>query len=246
MSTLMSRLRKILLSLFRSLEIFFHLWLLYPWGPNYLWTCCVSSKVQLTLYTYLATDFISTVTIYNAIRRVGTVLQIMHTLKYYYWVVNPQDRSGIVPRGLGEDALTRCFSTCARFCFMANETPLASRGLPPSSQFLLQVCADFQMVQGQTRRRSSPCAPSSCCLWSSSSWRYRQQRKLCSSQFEWHFLCFKWLHTCTTKRCEQNTKYNLLWWNFVLKSKEPFVFTTWIEHHLQNIHFCLVNVPIYV
>nr|XP_043884201.1 lipopolysaccharide-responsive and beige-like anchor protein isoform X3 [Solea senegalensis] len=58
------------------------------------------AKVQLTLYTYLATEFISTVTIYNAIRRVGTVLQVMHTLKYYYWVVNPHDRSGVIPKGL--------------------------------------------------------------------------------------------------------------------------------------------------
>ncbi|XP_034146946.1 lipopolysaccharide-responsive and beige-like anchor protein isoform X8 [Esox lucius] len=58
------------------------------------------AKVQLTLYTYLSTEFISTVTIYNAIRRVGTVLQVMHTLKYYYWVVNPQDRSGVTPKGL--------------------------------------------------------------------------------------------------------------------------------------------------
>ncbi|XP_054607494.2 lipopolysaccharide-responsive and beige-like anchor protein isoform X4 [Nothobranchius furzeri] len=59
------------------------------------------AKVQLILYTYLASEFISTVTIYNAVRRVGTVLQIMHTLKYYYWVVNPQDRSGITPKSLG-------------------------------------------------------------------------------------------------------------------------------------------------
>lgn len=58
------------------------------------------AKVQLTLYTYLSTEFISTVNIYNAIRRVGTVLLIMHTLKYYYWAVNPQDRSGITPKGL--------------------------------------------------------------------------------------------------------------------------------------------------
>lgn len=58
------------------------------------------TKVQLTLYTYLATEFISTVTIYNAVRRVGTVLQVMHTLKYYYWVVNPHDRSGVAPKGL--------------------------------------------------------------------------------------------------------------------------------------------------
>ncbi|XP_036280743.1 lipopolysaccharide-responsive and beige-like anchor protein isoform X3 [Pipistrellus kuhlii] len=58
------------------------------------------AKVQLTLYTYLSTEFIGTVNIYNAIRRVGTVLLIMHTLKYYYWAVNPQDRSGIIPKGL--------------------------------------------------------------------------------------------------------------------------------------------------
>ncbi|XP_051994075.1 lipopolysaccharide-responsive and beige-like anchor protein isoform X2 [Xyrauchen texanus] len=58
------------------------------------------AKVQLVLYTYLATEFISTVTIFNAIRRVGTVLQVMHTLKYFYWVVNPLDRSGITPKGL--------------------------------------------------------------------------------------------------------------------------------------------------
>lgn len=58
--------------------------------------------MQLTLYTYLATEFIATVTIYNTIRRVSTVLQVMHTLKYYYWVVNPQDRSGVLPKGLGK------------------------------------------------------------------------------------------------------------------------------------------------
>ncbi|XP_037621282.1 lipopolysaccharide-responsive and beige-like anchor protein isoform X6 [Sebastes umbrosus] len=59
------------------------------------------AKVQLTLYTYLATEFISTVNIYNTIRRVGTVLQVMHTLKYYYWVTSPQDRSGVMPKGIG-------------------------------------------------------------------------------------------------------------------------------------------------
>ncbi|XP_022455431.1 lipopolysaccharide-responsive and beige-like anchor protein isoform X2 [Delphinapterus leucas] len=58
------------------------------------------AKVQLTLYTYLSTEFIGTANIYNAVRRVGTVLLIMHTLKYYYWAVNPQDRSGITPKGL--------------------------------------------------------------------------------------------------------------------------------------------------
>ncbi|XP_032170329.1 neurobeachin isoform X9 [Mustela erminea] len=58
------------------------------------------AKVQLSLYTYLSAEFIGTATIYTTIRRVGTVLQLMHTLKYYYWVINPADSSGITPKGL--------------------------------------------------------------------------------------------------------------------------------------------------
>ncbi|KAF5899593.1 neurobeachin-like isoform X2, partial [Clarias magur] len=58
------------------------------------------AKVQLSLYTYLSAEFIGTATIYNTIRRVGTVLQLMHTLKYYYWAVNPAPCSSITPRGL--------------------------------------------------------------------------------------------------------------------------------------------------
>ncbi|XP_057206773.1 neurobeachin isoform X2 [Triplophysa rosa] len=58
------------------------------------------AKVQLSLYTYLSAEFIGTATIYNTIRRVGTVLQIMHILKYYYWAVNPNHTSGITPKGL--------------------------------------------------------------------------------------------------------------------------------------------------
>ncbi|XP_031427873.1 neurobeachin a isoform X4 [Clupea harengus] len=58
------------------------------------------AKVQLSLYTYLSAEFIGTATIYTTIRRVGTVLQLMHTLKYYYWASNPQESSGINPKGL--------------------------------------------------------------------------------------------------------------------------------------------------
>ncbi|XP_053279356.1 neurobeachin isoform X2 [Pleuronectes platessa] len=58
------------------------------------------AKVQLSLYTYLSSEFIGTATIYNTIRRVGTVLQLMHSLKYYYWAVNPADSSGLTPKGL--------------------------------------------------------------------------------------------------------------------------------------------------
>ncbi|MEQ2239414.1 hypothetical protein ILYODFUR_004275, partial [Ilyodon furcidens] len=58
------------------------------------------AKVQLSLYTYLSSEFIGTATIYTTIRRVGTVLQLMHTLKYYYWATNPLECSGITPKGL--------------------------------------------------------------------------------------------------------------------------------------------------
>ncbi|XP_053400196.1 neurobeachin-like isoform X2 [Mercenaria mercenaria] len=57
-------------------------------------------EVQTKLYCYLATDFINDAQIYNNIRRVSAVLQTMHTLKYYYWVVNPKDRSGITPKAV--------------------------------------------------------------------------------------------------------------------------------------------------
>ncbi|CAN8032406.1 unnamed protein product, partial [Ixodes persulcatus] len=56
--------------------------------------------VQTKLYTYLATEFLGDTQIYNNVRRVSTVLQTMHTLKYYYWVVNPRNKSGITPKGL--------------------------------------------------------------------------------------------------------------------------------------------------
>lgn len=59
-----------------------------------------SVEVQTRLYCYLATDFINDAQIYSNIRRVSAVLQTMHTLKYYYWVINPKDRSGLTPKGV--------------------------------------------------------------------------------------------------------------------------------------------------
>lgn len=60
------------------------------------------THVQTRLYTYLATEFLSDTQIYSNVRRVSTVLQTVHTLKYYYWVVNPRNKSGIIPKGLGK------------------------------------------------------------------------------------------------------------------------------------------------
>ncbi|XP_045489348.1 neurobeachin isoform X6 [Pieris rapae] len=58
------------------------------------------AAVQARLYCYLATDFLADAHIYGSVRRVSTVLQTVHTLKYYYWVVNPRTKSGITPKGI--------------------------------------------------------------------------------------------------------------------------------------------------
>ncbi|GBP72418.1 Neurobeachin [Eumeta japonica] len=58
------------------------------------------ASVQARLYCYLATDFLADAHIYGSVRRVSTVLQTVHTLKYYYWVTNPKAKSGITPKGL--------------------------------------------------------------------------------------------------------------------------------------------------
>ncbi|CAG7818766.1 unnamed protein product [Allacma fusca] len=57
-------------------------------------------SVQMKLYSYLATEFLADTQIYSNVRRISTVLQTMHTLKYYYWVANPREKSGITPKGL--------------------------------------------------------------------------------------------------------------------------------------------------
>ena len=65
-------------------------------GESYFWQPCV--VLQVKLYSYLATEFLSDTQIYSNVRRVSTVLQTMHTLKYYYWIANPQDLTGIAPK----------------------------------------------------------------------------------------------------------------------------------------------------
>ncbi|KRX87534.1 putative neurobeachin -like protein, partial [Trichinella pseudospiralis] len=51
------------------------------------------------LYQYLATDFYDKAKIFNPVRRVTTVMQLLHSLKFYYWVTDPRRRSGIDGKG---------------------------------------------------------------------------------------------------------------------------------------------------
>ena len=58
-------------------------------------------QIQITLFTYLSTDFALNCPLFklSRIRRVSTVLQLLHMLKFYYWVTNPQAKSGVAPKG---------------------------------------------------------------------------------------------------------------------------------------------------
>ena len=67
-----------------------------------LFNIICTRQTQISLYTFLSNEFVGQSNIYTNIRRVSTVLQLMHTLKYYYWIVNPEDRSGITAKGLGK------------------------------------------------------------------------------------------------------------------------------------------------
>jgi hypothetical protein len=67
-----------------------------------IWIYC-SIEVQTKLYTYLATEFVNDLNIYVNIRRISAVIQTIHALKYYYWIVDPRTRSGYEPKS--EEAL---------------------------------------------------------------------------------------------------------------------------------------------
>ena len=64
-----------------------------------IWIYC-SIEVQTKLYTYLATEFVNDLNIYVNIRRISAVIQTVHALKYYYWIVDPKVRSGFEPKSI--------------------------------------------------------------------------------------------------------------------------------------------------
>lgn len=114
------------------------------------------ANVQTRLYSYLATEFLTDTQIYSNVRRVSTVLQTVHTLKFYYWVVNPRAKSGIVPKGLGElsDAClywaiynwrwTRWFSKFSqfsKFSYSISTSSTISDGPRPAQKDILTIRA---------------------------------------------------------------------------------------------------------
>jgi hypothetical protein len=55
-------------------------------------------QIQLRLYAYLASDLLSNAQYVQCLRRTSIVIQMMHALKYYYWLVDPRARSGYTPK----------------------------------------------------------------------------------------------------------------------------------------------------
>lgn len=47
----------------------------------------------MRLYTYLATEFITYNQMYHSIQAISGISQTLHTLKHYYWIVNPSHQS---------------------------------------------------------------------------------------------------------------------------------------------------------
>lgn len=94
------------------------------------------ANVQARLYSYLATEFLSDTQIYSNVRRVSTVLQTVHTLKYYYWVVNPRAKSGITPKGLGK---------CFPLCFFLSEAKGDKKFMRPCKLILFSTSLSLDM-----------------------------------------------------------------------------------------------------
>uniref|UniRef100_A0A3Q3J877 Neurobeachin n=1 Tax=Monopterus albus TaxID=43700 RepID=A0A3Q3J877_MONAL len=107
------------------------------------------AKVQLSLYTYLSSEFIGTATIYTTIRRVGTVLQLMHTLKYYYWAINPLECSGITPKGLDGPRPSQKEIISLRAFMLLFLKQLILKVAPASSSFILLFNFAFFPLQDE-------------------------------------------------------------------------------------------------
>lgn len=86
---------------FGSFFFFFHFPSIFKSVLVSFFTFFFLFQLQIRLYTYLASEFVNHAQFYNNIRRVSTVMQMLHSLKYYYWLVDPSDRSGFNPRGKG-------------------------------------------------------------------------------------------------------------------------------------------------
>ena len=72
----------------------------------------------MRLYTYLATEFAAYAEIYHLIQPISGIIQTLHTIKYFYWIVDPSHRSGYQPKGTGNKEKKRFFSNDIQPCLI--------------------------------------------------------------------------------------------------------------------------------
>ncbi|CAF4275951.1 unnamed protein product, partial [Rotaria sp. Silwood2] len=71
-----------------------------------IWINC-SVLIQMRLYTYLATEFVAYNETYQSIQPISGIIQTLHTLKYFYWIVDPSRRNGYKSKISDENRPTR-------------------------------------------------------------------------------------------------------------------------------------------
>ncbi|CAM4835000.1 unnamed protein product, partial [Rotaria magnacalcarata] len=67
-----------------------------------IWIYC-SVVVQMRLFTYLATEFVTYSEIYHLLLPINEIIQTLHTLKYNYWIIDLSHRSGLKLKGSDEN-----------------------------------------------------------------------------------------------------------------------------------------------
>ena len=53
----------------------------------------LSVQIQMRLYTYLATEFVTYAEMYQSIQPISGIIQTLHTIKNFYWIVDRHDRN---------------------------------------------------------------------------------------------------------------------------------------------------------
>ncbi|CAF4756168.1 unnamed protein product, partial [Rotaria sp. Silwood1] len=71
-------------------QLFVHIF----FNPD-IWIYCSSDTcfVQMRLYRYLATEFVTYSEIYHLIQSISEIIQTLYTLKYFYRIIDPTHRS---------------------------------------------------------------------------------------------------------------------------------------------------------
>lgn len=124
-------------------------------------------QVQIRLYYFLSVEFVTSAKIFTKLRRISAVLQILHTLKYYYWIANPRDRSGVIPKTPGNQEKGQGTDCWGEANTSFSSTMTACCWLDRRLQCLLFVFYLTLLTSGSSSSTHAKCNSGSqfVCLW---------------------------------------------------------------------------------